>query len=1179
MKIKNPISILNLMMRLTMTSCAAVSAVSLASAAEPAAAKLNVSELAQWGQTPPAPLNLKGPGTWTFTPPADGRALRLMGRLSAEKATWKLTLGDGKAPGSKFILTAADPQAAFLTVNRQKYFIKPDLDFYVHTNLSTKFSLKLAEKSAFEDRNRVMATYPQLPSVYQHVFTIHLERGIQGLSIWLDGRFMATIPAETAIASGTIQLGADAELAGALESPALGQGLYLPLDLDSYARPGPFKFQEFSSEIHAGSINSLHGIPFLATAASNNIDVGLSRWLQEKIDLATYCDGDTTRSAFDGLPESIVLRVPKANYIAAHVLCTVEPDTNKVPALSLRVTRFGKNYGDGGGRADTCIADTTVYLPAAGGNAPPPTGLRQVGTVASGKDKLPVYSITVPLKMGTITDMLGENAPAIGREKDFFDIELTREIRLAVQFFNLQNCRLKPLGMPSAVHVFGVTLERNPIDVQVTSKEAGHIFYAAENPSLQVSFSNRQESPAKLALNWEVTDFYGKTSSHSQKVEVPAKGTNGGLAEAQIPLSQFKFGHHDAVIRVTDDAGRELWREPTSFALLPPDTRKAGAESPFGIWWFQGTHGTCDRVDLMGSILLKMGMRHCTPQNKVHEAEMAPYKLTPSMTRWAKTVKDDIKLEQFCKENPSVRFGMVFHETQFPDIKIPFEELLGKPKPEFSEEGKKAMEKLWPQAEYRAQWFRDKQPNLKISFGNTSSALMVAFMRQGWPKKYVDCFAMEGVANWHPTEMQPRRGAMQEVWYLSEMRKFYGYEDVPVSSGYEYIDRCTAPGALTEREQADYYVRDVLHCLAYGYPSINVGLAEDVSDSYYATLYGSSGVLHRYPLLTPKPSYVAYATLTRVLDGAKYSRYFDTGSRGLYILEFARGAEQVYPVWTTLGTREVSIEVAGGNGIEIVDAMGNASKLPVKNGVALFQATTTPAYIITSGKVTKVSLGKATYADQAPVDAITVGDFNDPPAWEVETKPDTYLETYASDQPAVQGKFTLTAVQDEEKGKVAELTMEAQPEVPKIVPRYVSLKLKQPNPLASDVARIGMWVKGNSCWGRVYWEFTDARGESYFSASDETSGWDVSDWKGRTAINFDGWRFVSLDIPKRYPGGFHGPTDRDWSYNGGDQDGIVQHPITLTRVVVALRDSQVYVTDMVPSQNRSIRLGSILAGK
>jgi hypothetical protein len=51
-----------------------------------------------------------------------------------------------------------------------------------------------------------------------------------------------------------------------------------------------------------------------------------------------------------------------------------------------------------------------------------------------------------------------EAAPA-----DHWDLDLTREIRTVVQFFNLLSCRIKPLGLPSAVHVIGLTLERSPV--------------------------------------------------------------------------------------------------------------------------------------------------------------------------------------------------------------------------------------------------------------------------------------------------------------------------------------------------------------------------------------------------------------------------------------------------------------------------------------------------------------------------------------------------------------------------------------------------------------------------------------------------------------------------------------------------------------------------------------------
>jgi len=63
----------------------------------------------------------------------------------------------------------------------------------------------------------------------------------------------------------------------------------------------------------------------------------------------------------------------------------------------------------------------------------------------------------------------------------------------------------------------------------------------------------------------------------------------------------------------------------------------------------------------MGPILLKMGIRHCCPYNKFSEAELAPYKLTFSMAPWSSK-----NLDEFFTRNPSVRLGMIFHETVVP---------------------------------------------------------------------------------------------------------------------------------------------------------------------------------------------------------------------------------------------------------------------------------------------------------------------------------------------------------------------------------------------------------------------------------------------------------------------------------------------------------------------------------
>ncbi len=878
----------------------------------------------------------------------------------------------------------------------------------------------------------------------------------------------------------------------------------------------------------------------------------------------------------------MILRLPKENFMAAHVLCVVEPDPNKSPVLTLRLTRFGNHYGDAGGRTDQAIGDTTVYLPTNPATADLPPGVARVGEAdvstlkktrwawTREKGKLPLYLVTVPLKTGSVVDLLGDDAPEFGRKGDHWDLELTKEIRTAVQFFNLQSCRIKPLGLPSAVHVIGLTLERSPVDVKVSAREKGNVFDAAADPAFELALVNRQADPQTVEVTCDITDFNGLKSARKTTVKVPGASENGGKAAGRIALPMESLGWFDAVITATLPDGRVIWREPTTFALLPPDTRKAGDESPFGVWWFAKSHGGCSRLDWMGPLLLKMGVRHTCP-GPYSEEELKPYKLSYSMASWPLKTR-----EELLKKNPHIRLGMIFHEKRISDTDAIPPELLGKPRPELTEAGKRDLDKYWKEAEATVAWYRSNYPAIKFSLGNSPSGISIWFMRQGWPKTKVDCFAMEGVGAWMVPEGQPRRGSFQEVWWLSEMRKLYGYADVPVSSGYEYITRCTQPGALGEREQGEFHTRDALQALAYGFPSINIGLADDCADSYYSTIYGGSGFMRRNPLLTPKPGYVMYATLTRMLDSAKYQKYLDTGSRSLYALEFKGESGFVYPVWTVRGKRDVTFRFKGG-GATVTDSMGNTRKVAVTNGRLVVEASTTPVYLATPSPVEVETAGKAQYAEQAPASPAGVAGLADSAGVEVSNGRDAFLETYAEDLVYVPGDFAVRGVVDEEKGPCLEVELRPQTNVPAVAARYVSLNLKEPLKLEREAGRVGMWVKGNSCWGRVFWEFEDAKGERFFSAATEGAGWDVSDWRGRSAINFDGWCFVSLAIPKRYPGGYHGPTDRDWSYSGGNLDGVVQHPITVKRIVVAMRDQQVYVTDMVPATSRMIRLKDLSA--
>src|SRR5690606_19122247 len=100
--------------------------------------------------------------------------------------------------------------------------------------------------------------------------------------------------------------------------------------------------------------------------------------------------------------------------------------------------------------------------------------------------------------------------------------------------------------------------------------------------------------------------------------------------------------------------------------------------------------------------------------------------------------------------------------------------------------------------------------------------------------------------------------------------------DIPATGCYEFTYR--AERDMGEQQQAEWYTRDILISLGNGFTRIGPGILFDTANSYYNGLWGGSGILQRGPWGYPKKSYVAYATITNVLDQVTLRRQIPTGS-------------------------------------------------------------------------------------------------------------------------------------------------------------------------------------------------------------------------------------------------------------------------------------------------------------
>ena len=1037
---------------------------------------------------------------------------------------------------------------------RDRYFVRPHPHWYKG-----------------DERERALKEWEKFPAATRHALELRVEARGAYVGFWIDDRFVGggDVQEPTGV---SLALSPGNALEGVRVSPLPpSRSRFVPIGFHGYRRPAALRISE--TPLRRAAAQTINGVPFHVAGDGDEIDVGVSRWLGEKTGPEEFVDAYYTRSSFDSRPEDILLAAPTDDYCCAHVLCVVDPDPGKTPVLTLRLTRFLVDCYDSGGRGEA-IADSSVRLVQTGGRWP--EGCQPIGTVkvktAQGEASLPLLHVTIPVKSGHIQDVLDEKGFVFSRSTQSLDLELTKELH-PIATTNHSTYSTKPLGKPSGVCVYALTLERSPVKVRLRSRQPGNVFYASENPAFYIVMENRGDVPFQGKLSWRITDFYGQSTLGEKDVAVPAPADDRPH-EACVELGLAKWGWHRAELWLHDRNGRLIWEHPTSFAILPPDTRRAGRESPYGTWWFRASHVGTESLEEIGPLLRRAGFRHVCPGGQGPDGEtLGKYGLSLAMYPNFVGAGDRAPalLDAAVAKHPGVGWALVFHESGFGEQLAYPPEFLGREPPKLTEKQQTSFKKQWDKAIAYSKYCREKHPGLKLIVGNGSLPFLVEFMRQGYPREYVDAFGDESLQQLVMPEAPP--GAHQSIFWQRQYAKLYKY-DVPDTSCYEWRGRPTTPGNLTEMEQAQLYARDVLQGLAYRMRHVNPGEIHDAGDAYYYSRWGSGGLCHRYPALNPKISYVALATLTRELDGAVLERILNTGSPSIFALEFTQGAGLVYALWLPRGQRDVVTTFADDTSFSLTDMNGNARELKTAGRRAEIAVFASPTYLKTRVAITGLR-GGPTRCEPPPENLAVVDSLTDPNNWEIVKQGDKELDNCHFEFPRRVGKIDVAVVSDSERQRALQLTLQPQGDVPWPVTRYLVLKARSGIAVPRAPTAIGVWVKGNSCWGRVFWEFEDAKGEVFTSIGAPCDGWSVGDWKCRTFINFDGWNYLSVKLPFKYSSGFYGPPQCNWTCRGGD--GVVNYPIRFTRLIVELRDRVAYLTDAVEVPDRVVRLRDLSA--
>ena len=526
-------------------------------------------------------------------------------------------------------------------------------------------------------------------------------------------------------------------------------------------------------------------------------------------------------------------------------------------------------------------------------------------------------------------------------------------------------------------------------------------------------------------------------------------------------------------------------------------------------------------------------------------------KITVSGEEYAKML---IRAE--LEKNPDLKVIMIWHESA-PGYGIP-EELLNMEIPAIAEN-----QKIYGQFITEVERIIHQFPGLKIQIGNSSASIgaVVVPMRAGANPAAYDYVGIETPSQVIPPEKLQECG-LQGMQITQDVAEYYAKRNVDLNGCYEFVYRCERD--IGEQQQAEWYMRDILICLAHDFQLISPGIFVDCRNGYYNGLWGGSGIIFRKPYIYPKRAYAAYAALTNVFDQVRFKRQIPTGSTTVYALEFERKDKKMASaLWAARGSVDFEVSFKDNARVRVFDMYGREQTMSGKN--ITVRGGTAPVYLLTDKEIQAVNLkNRAFPKDDARgkvsklVSAMDSMDL-------VEVKADPRAETtHTRFLPIMKpGNFTVKQVNDEQMGECLEVALDlsSDPYKSKYITEYTTIRLKDPVIVPGDPVGLGVWVKGNSSWGTIRFEIEDAKGEIFKNLSPFGWGCDVMDWQGNLSLNFDGWNMVSHHLvpSKIFLEKSPGAVSEQWASEGGDKK--IDFPIKVRAVTVGINRHKLNLKD------------------
>ena len=872
------------------------------------------------------------------------------------------------------------------------------------------------------------------------------------------------------------------------------------------------------------------GVPMLVQGAEQGLaamDVSAERWNWGMS--RPWCEGNA-------LP---IVPVPPKAYSAAYLLIRhAAGDADTQPAMG-----FGLRVKDAAAAdlKNICVADVPVRRSDEGVTVEPVPELGKGWFLA----RVPLN----PAAMYWQTHDEDGKRSAVGASPRFgayitrpWSNQIGLPLREQHEEFELLQATPHPEGKPSALRVAAITLEEAGVDLRVEGNGLGNVYCQPEEPKLTAVIRNVTAQPVTVKVTTELIPFELPAVVEREEIQL-GPGEEKALDALAGPVRER--GHYK--VRVVADAGaagRSEWR--TNVGLLAPDTRRPElkADSPFGIWsglW--GANATQEQRKYLKD-----------------KAGVVPKRIQCWNPDYG-DVLDDAKAEEMAKAiGESITWVLLGWEQNFGrkhTFTIPRVITEGKPE-ELSPELNARIDRAAETWRKLARAVRKHRPDLKIALGNSAVNFSVPFLERGFkPGVEFDYFGTEeGLFSESPE--QPSDSVGNVMWWAKAVCEHFGHKNVPLHHAEtHYYSTGMGLCRMAERDQAGYYVR--AYTLGFAYDSVYgmSGAMVDSSNTYIYSIWGTSGYCNIGPECSPKLSYVAYATMTQLLDGAKYDGKLDAGTTSVYALRFKQpDGAPLYAIWNLRGSRKVTARLAGEGEPVVVNAVNRPLEVRRRGDDLLLTVSDMPLY------VRGVEIEAIEPGQNLPIELPErklLSSLEGLDDWQVDTEPDPMVEKPGNwmGMPYIAGNFELSyregLAPPETGGKGAmTFTQEPLPDKHGLLWRYILLTAKPGKEIAipKGTTRLGVWVHGNSTWAKVKFGVVNAEGNRWLLPDDK---------QRRTTLmhdNFDGWRFLQTELMA-----------------DEGQSGRCK----VDRILIIMPEQQVYVDDLVTTKKPEVSIWGLCA--